>query len=230
MTNLKLNSSNKPVLQFITIPKEFYERDTRIVAIELLGKYLIHQIDGKTFIGKIVETEAYLGEIDPACHAYTGNSKRNSVFSQPGGFTYVYMIYGKYFCLNVITNPPLAKGAVLIRALEPISGIEFMKHNRNSSTQFKLTNGPGKLSQAFQITMRHNKIPLFNGNLTINEQSNNSEQIKIGVSKRIGISKAKDWDLRYFILHNEFVSKQQISPLYDLNTRELYDISQYTTQ
>lgn len=230
MSILKFNSNNKPVSRFTTLPKEFYERDTRIVAIELLGKYLIHQIDGKPMIGRIIETEAYLGKIDPACHASTGYSKRNSVFSQSGGMSYVYMIYGKHFCLNVITNPPLTKGAVLIRALEPISGIEIMKQCRNTSTQSQLTNGPGKLTQAFQITMHHNKIPLFKGSLTINEQSADSVRIKIGVSKRIGISKAKDWDLRYFILHNEHVSRQQITPLYELNTKKLCDISKYISE
>ena len=211
------------------VDQAFYNRDTRIVAIELLGKYLVHEIDNKILIGKIVETEAYLGEIDPASHVFTGNSNRSSAFYQPGGYSYVYLSYGKHYCFNIITNPPRIKGAVLIRALEPHSEIDSMKKCRKVSDIHQLTNGPGKLTQALKINKSHNKEPLFTGTLTIRSVKEKIEYSKIGISRRIGISKAVDWQLRYFLINNLFVSGRRKLNYNKLkNVLELEDISYYT--
>ena len=229
MSNSTTASKRNNHVNFQPYEQIFYERDTRLVAIDLLGSYLLHKINDKILIGKIVETEAYLGEIDPACHFYSGNSKRNSAFYQTAGMSYVYMIYGKYFCLNVITKTPTIKGAVLFRAIEPVDGIDYMKQYRISKKEEDLCNGPGKLTQAFQISMKHNKIPLYKGSLTILKPEYQIDYNTIGVSKRVGISKAKDWNLRYFIINNPHVSYKNKFPSTVLkNADNLQDISYYT--
>ena len=226
--NRLINLERNQILKLQSHKKCFYERDTRIVAIDLLGSYLLHKINNNFLVGKIVETEAYLGEIDPACHFFSGDSKRNSVFYQTAGMSYVYMIYGKYFCFNVITKPPTIKGAVLLRGIEPIVGIDSMKQYRSYKKEEDLCNGPGKITQAFQISMVHNKIPLFKGPLTILKPENQIEYTTIGVSKRVGISKAKDWNLRYFIIDNPYVSKKNRTSFTILkNLDNLQDISYY---
>ncbi len=230
MNKITFSAENNQYLNLKSLNKEFYENDARITAIKLLGKYVVHKLEKGALIGKIVETEAYLGEIDPACHFYTGDSKRNSAFYQPSGMSYVYLIYGRYHCLNVITKKPDIKGAVLIRALEPVQGIDLMKRNRKVSNEKELCNGPGKLTQAFQITMKHNKIPLYEGPLTIQGSDEKIDFSQIGLSARIGVSKAIDWNLRYFILNNIYVSKKKV-PFFPLNDlTQLKDISFYQSQ
>lgn len=231
LAKTKLSVGRNQIPNLDTINQEFYKRDTRIVAIELLGKYVVHKLNGKVLIGKIVETEAYLGEIDPACHFYTGDSNRNSAFYQPPGMSYVYLIYGKYHCLNVITKSTAIGGAVLIRALEPVNGIDLMKQLRKKTKIEELCNGPGKLTQALQITMDHNKISLFEGLVTIKQSNEPIKYSRIGVSNRIGITKASDWNLRYFLADNNHVSKHKKTPfflLHDINS--LKDISYYESQ
>lgn len=211
-----------------TIDQSFYNRDTRVVAIELLGKYLVHKIDNKMIIGKIVETEAYLGEIDPACHIFTGYSERSSAFYQPGGYSYIYLSYGKHYCFNIITKPPQIKGAVLIRAVEPLTEFDSMKKSRSISNINQLSNGPGKLTQAFQINMSNNKQPLFKGPLTIRSDKEKIDYSSIGASSRIGISKAVNWQLRYFLIKNSSVSgKKNITYNNLKDIPELEDISYY---
>ena len=138
----------------------FYERPTLEVAKELLGKLLVRMWDGKRISGIIIETEAYIGEDDPACHASVGKTPRNCIMYGQAGFAYVYFIYGMYFCLNVVTERYGFPAAVLIRALEPVEGIEWMKKWRNKDKLSELTSGPGKLTQALFITKELNGVDL----------------------------------------------------------------------
>lgn len=156
--------------------------------------------------GRIVEVEAYLGVLDPACHASVGLTPRTAVFFGKPGVAYVFIIYGIYYCLNVITLPKSQAGCVLIRALEPISGLDLMRKNRPVDKDVNLTNGPGKLTQALAIDSTHNGLGLTNPNseLIITEGQNNP--FKIEVTKRVGISKAPDEFLRFYIKDNVFVS------------------------
>ena len=215
------------------LSKDFYRRDTREVAIDLLGKYICHFISKEqVLIAKIVETEAYLGEIDPACHAYVGRTKRTSAFWKGAGYSYVYTIYGIHCCFNTITSPlaPNHLGGVLIRAAEPIFGIKTMKKNRKMANPKELMNGCGKLCQALQIGLQHNKLPLNRGELTIRvPKIAEKDNIQVTISPRIGISKAKYWELRYFITNNPYVSKGKITHFRALNkNKKLKSIMFYT--
>jgi len=147
---------------------------------------------------RIVETEAYLGLADEAAHAWRGRTPRTKVIFGPPGHAYVYLIYGIYDCLNVVAEPEGSAGCVLIRAVEPVAGVTA------------LTNGPGKLTRALGITLRHNGSDLTRGPLTIREPTVREPEQKgafqIGVSPRIGITRNVDLPLRFFIAGNRFVS------------------------
>lgn len=179
------------------LPRSFYGRDTIIVAKELLGKYLIHQAkDGKK-IGKIVEVEAYLGAHDLAAHSAKGLTNRTKVMFGPPGYAYVYMIYGMYYCMNVVTEEQGHASAVLLRALEPIQNI----HER--------TQGPGLLCKAMHIDKHLNGHDLTSENFYI---ADNQDQPRTIVKKpRIGVAYAKHWAkrlLRFYIKSNPYVSKK----------------------
>ena len=193
------------------LPRKFYGRNTIIVGLDLLGKNLVYNIQGNLFIGKIVEVEAYLGEMDPACHAFNGKTERSKLFWQKSGIAYIFKCYGIYYCLNVITEKVGVAGCVLIRALEPIYGISLMKKNRNTDNLISLTNGPGKLTMAYGINHTLNGIDLTKGNFIIN---NSPEIPTIVVTSRIGISKAAEEPLRFFINNNPFVSNNNKSKIY----------------
>jgi DNA-3-methyladenine glycosylase len=176
------NSSNLK-----TIPRKFFLRDASIVAPDLLGKYLVRNLGQDLVIGKIVEVEAYLPFVDPAAHSYKGKTKRTeSLFGMPG-FSYVYSIHGKH-CLDVVTNDVDIPGSVLIRALEPMIGIETMKRLRSKSDIKDLTSGPGKLCQAMAITRELNNIDLLQKDsvLKIAALSGKDEIANIAKSTRIG--------------------------------------------
>lgn len=190
--------------------REFYARDTVEVAKSLLGKMLVRIIDHNILSGIIVETEAYTRD-DPASHAYRGMTARNSAMFGEVGHAYVYFIYGNHYCLNVVAKKKdMDAGAVLIRAIEPIHGIDVMARNR-SATKNKvemLTNGPGKLTRALSIDSRHNGLDLtVNGELYIAEGYNVSDT-DIIATKRIGISEGNDRHWRFIIKGNRFVSKR----------------------
>jgi DNA-3-methyladenine glycosylase len=189
------------------IPRTFYSRNTRVVAIELLGHVLVFEQDGVTFAGKIVETEAYFGSSDPASHACRGLTDRNRPMFGPAGKTYVYFTYGNHHCLNVVTERDEVPGAVLIRALEPLSGVEVMKKRRQMTEKIQLTNGPGKLTQAFGIDREHSELDLTKRPLYIKEGEIVSP-LSIKATTRIGISSAKDLPLRFYLLDNPYVSKK----------------------
>jgi DNA-3-methyladenine glycosylase len=202
------------------LPRSFYLRPTITVAKELLGKYLVRKIRGKTLVGKIVEVEAYLGSKDPASHAYRGMTKRNEVMFRKGGHLYVYFTYGMHFCANVVTEDEGIGHAVLLRAVEPVQGIEVMAKNRRITADFtkktqiadnadlcNLTNGPAKLCQALSIARKENGTDLIGSTIFIL----GGESIlpsRIVTKTRIGIRKATDKRWRYYIKHHPFVSKK----------------------
>ncbi|MTK11636.1 MAG: DNA-3-methyladenine glycosylase [Clostridiaceae bacterium] len=197
------------------LSREFYSRDTETVAKELLGKILIHEVDGKMLYGKIVETEAYLGIKDKAAHSYGGRrTPRVEVMYGKAGFSYVFIIYGMYYCFNVVTQKAEIPEAVLIRALEPIENLDIIANNRFkkdyndlTKTQIKsLTNGPGKLCDALRINKTLNGEDLCDNRLYIVD---NDEEFNIITDKRIGIDyaeEARDYLLRFYIENNKYVS------------------------
>ncbi len=191
------------------LPRKFYLKDTEEVARKLLGKILVRETPEEILKGKIVETEAYYGLGDPASHAFRGKTPRSKIMWLEGGTTYVYFTYGMYFLFNVVTEEKGKPGAVLIRAVEPLEGINLMKKNRNTEEIKNLTNGPAKLTQAFEITKKDNEIDLTSKEsklyLVNGEKIPNSKIISSG---RIGISAGKKEKLRFYIKGNTFVSRK----------------------
>ncbi|MHB8930854.1 MAG: DNA-3-methyladenine glycosylase [Melioribacteraceae bacterium] len=195
------------------LQKKFYTRNVHAVAKELLGKLFARKI-GKTVIsGMIVEVEAYDGSIDEASHSFGGKTNRNKVMFDEGGSLYVYFTYGMHFCANVVTGKKDESKAVLIRALQPVDGIELMakyRYNRKEITRneyINLTNGPAKLCKAFKIERAQNGTDLTGDEIFILKSANIS-QSKIAVTTRIGIKKSVDLPWRYYIKDNPFVSKK----------------------
>jgi DNA-3-methyladenine glycosylase len=172
------------------------------VARALLGKILVHEETS----GRIVETEAYLGVDDGAAHSARGITPRTRVIFGPPGHAYVYFIYGMYDCLNLVAEPDGVAGCVLIRALEPMNGLEQMRLRRPRAQRVEdLANGPGKLTRALGITLRHNGTDVTRGPITVHPPEE-STPFEIGVSHRIGITKSADLPLRFFIQGNRSVS------------------------
>lgn len=201
------------------ISKEFYNRSALDVAQDLLGKVLVREVDGKILKGKIVETEAYIGAIDKACHAYNGRrTKRTEILYEDAGVSYIYFIYGLYHCFNVVTNKKDVAEAVLIRALEPINEFDYIskirydkKYDQLTKTQLKnLTNGPSKLCLAYLLNKDLNAVKLYEKG-AVYITYGNSENFEIVESKRIGIDyaeEAKDFLWRFYIKDNKYVSKK----------------------
>ena len=196
--------------------RAFFGRDPRRVARELLGKVLVrddtHQRVRQRLAARIVEVEAYLGAKDPASHAAAGNTARTSVLFGPPGFAYVYFIYGTHYCLNVSCDRVGKAGGVLFRALEPLLGIEEMAAARGLELQGprdlpKLTSGPGRLAEAFGITrVRDNGCDLTSAHSSLWIGDDGFRSSKVRVTPRIGITKAAERPLRYFLDGNRFVS------------------------
>jgi len=207
-------------LGHVTLLKaEFFNRDPRRVARALLGKLLVRKTPGGLLAGRIVETEAYLGQGDAAAHTAAGRTARNSVLFGPPGHAYVYFIYGNYYCLNVSCLPDGVPGGVLFRALEPLVGIEQMAKARgielakeadlkNIALLKKISSGPGRMSEALSVTRE-----LDNGKNLVSARSDlrivddGNRVRRITVTPRIGIVKSADQPLRYFIAGNPFVSR-----------------------
>ena len=177
------------------LPRSFYARDTVAVARDLLGKIVKH---GET-AGRIVETEAYLGGDDLAAHSARGITNRTRVIFGPPGHAYVYFIYGMYECLNLVTEPDGQPGAVLIRALEPVAGIEAMQRRRPSAHSLhELASGPGRLTLALGVTRALNGADVTRGSLTVRTPAS-EPPFEIEVTPRIGIRQCADWPLRFVI-------------------------------
>lgn len=192
-----------------SLNRDFFERKTDNVARQLLGCVLIRRIDDSLLSGRIVETEAYLPDGDPAAHAFVGQTLRNKVLFGQAGFSYVFRIHGQN-CLNVVAESEGIPGCVLIRALEPIGGIDLMRNNRNRKVkrEEEVTNGPGKLCQSLRIDRNLNGVDLtsLDSPLFICG-SNDNVDIDVVITKRIGITKAADEHLRFAIKENRFVSR-----------------------
>lgn len=179
------------------LPARFFDRDTAVVARELLGAVLECRTAEGVVRGRIVETEAYLGPDDPACHAAAGLTRRNRHLHGPPGTAYVYFIYGVHWCVNAVTGEAGHGSAVLIRALEPLSGEALMRRRRGSGVRERdLANGPGKLCQALGIDGAFDGTSLARGPVRILRGTPVAE-VRVRVTPRIGISKAADWPLRY---------------------------------
>jgi DNA-3-methyladenine glycosylase len=204
---MPVNTSNRK------LKKSFYRRELLDVARSLLGKILVKASGNKILAGKIVEVEAYHGDSDEAAHSYGGITKRNEIMFEAGSYLYVYFTYGAHHCCNVVTGKKGQGTAVLIRAVEPVEGIDCMIRNRfvrklkNDKEIFNLTSGPGKVCQAFSIDRTHSGTDLTGNEIFIL----NGEKIKskdIGVSKRIGITRSVDLPWRFFIKNNPYLSRK----------------------
>jgi DNA-3-methyladenine glycosylase len=181
------------------LPPSFYDRDTEVVAREMLGAILEHRVDGRILRGRIVEVEAYLGEHDPACHAAVGRTKRTDPLYGPPGLAYVYFTYGMHWCANAVTRSEGLPSAVLLRAAEPLGGIDVMRRRRpRARTDADLCNGPAKLCQAFAIDGTKNRADLSRGPLLILPGDPVPDH-RVRVTPRIGISRARDWPLRWVV-------------------------------
>lgn len=189
------------------LARAFYERDTLIVARELLGKYIVRQIQDQLMVGKIVETECYRAHDDPACHGFKGVTPRTKSLFGPAGHAYIYFIYGNHYCFNAVSHEQNFAGGVLIRAIEPVAGIEFMHHYRPNIHGKQLTNGPGKLAQALQIDRQLYGADLtYPGSLYITPGEIIADKDIVATS-RVGLSIGLEKEWRFYIKNNIFVSK-----------------------
>lgn len=196
--------------------REFYNRDSIVVAKELLGKVLVYESGGQKISAKIVETEAYMGIEDKAAHSYGGRrTPRVEVMYGGPGVAYIFLIYGLHCCFNIVTNEADIPQAVLIRAAEPVEGREYMAQRRfgtsyeqlTKSRRKGLTNGPGKLCGALSINRNVNGEDLCGNNLYLEEGED--QEFSIVTTKRVGIDyseEAKDYPWRFYIKDNEYVS------------------------
>ncbi len=202
----------KQIIPSKKLTREFYTRPVLNVAKDLLGKILIKKERNKILAGKIVEVEAYDGSIDEASHSFKGKTKRNEIMFRIGGYFYVYFTYGVHHCCNVVTGEEGHGAAVLIRAIEPLSGIDIMalrrygKRKLTEREMLNLTNGPGKICQAFAFDRTHSGLDLT-GNKVFIVEAASLKKSEIGVSERIGISKSKELPWRFFIRENLFLSR-----------------------
>ena len=165
------------------LPHSFYERPTLAVARDLLGKYLVRPAAGHCLVGRIVEVEAYIGPEDRACHASRGRTARTEVMFGPAGYTYVYLIYGMYHCLNIVTEPPERPAAVLIRALEPVAGL---------ASEVRL-DGPGRLCRAFGIDRRDSGLSLFGADSRLWVEDRTEPPPTVASGPRVGVDYAGEW-------------------------------------
>ncbi|QWV99342.1 DNA-3-methyladenine glycosylase [Geomonas nitrogeniifigens] len=180
------------------VPRSFYDRDTIDVAHDLLGAFLVHDVAGEVRVGKIVEVEAYLGELDLAAHSSRGLTQRTRILFGPPGFAYVYLIYGMYFCMNVVTEREGNACAVLLRALEPV-------RNLRDRSQ-----GPGLLCRAMGIDLRHNGHDLESPDFFIAPRDEN-EAHQVVARPRIGVAYSGIWaakPLRFYLEGNRYISRK----------------------
>ena len=189
------------------LPRRFYERDPEVVAKDLLGKIIVRKLDNNILSGMIVETEAYYGPGDPASRAYDGMKNFNRPMWLDPGVAFIYNVH-KYWMFNVVAHEPGGVGAVLIRAVEPLDGVEIMMKNRGVYDELiELTSGPGRSTVAFKIDKSLNGTDLTSDENPI-YIADNKVQLEISSSKRIGVKADLDRNLRFYIKGNKFVSKK----------------------
>ena len=192
----------------VKLSRLFYQQSTLDVARQLLGKYLVRKHQDGTTVGRIVETEAYVGPEDRACHASRGRTARTRIMFGPAGYAYVYLVYGFHNMLNIVTEAVDFPAAVLIRAVEPVQGVELMRARRQTEQQQNLASGPGKLCQAFAIDRKLNGDDLCGKVLYLEHRGEPVSQVV--TTPRIGVDYAGPWKdkpWRFLIKDNEFVSK-----------------------
>lgn len=189
-----------------SLPESFYRgRGTEEVARSLLGKLLVHETPEGLVSGRIVETEAYLGAVDPAAHTYRGPTKRNQAMFGPPGCAYVYISYGMHYCFNTVCQETGTGEGVLIRALEPVDGLELMRKRRGHVQDHNLANGPGKLCQALGISLDVNGHPLQTSPLYILD----AEPVpQVVTALRVGIRVGVDLPLRFYVADSPWVSRK----------------------
>mgnify|MGYP000883450652 CR=1 FL=1 len=189
------------------IPASAYLQPTRTVARELLGCLLVRHLEGETLIARIVETEAYLAQDDPGCHAARGRTERNSVMFGPPGSLYVYLIYGMHLCMNLVTQPEGVPEAVLLRAAEPLAGIEAMRRRRGRHALKDLCSGPAKLAQAFGLTLADNGGDVTRGGFFVAPAPEPPESIAITTRIGLGEGCGEKMPLRYMIADSPWLSR-----------------------
>ena len=205
------------------LAQDFYDRDPRQVGPDLLGKILVRREARTRLEARIVEVEAYLGADDPAAHAFSGRTERNSVLFGPPGRAYIYFIYGNHYCLNFSCLADGVPGGVLVRSLEPLQGIRAMALARHLEITGPrdlrlLTSGPGRLAEAFGITrLRDNGKDVTNPRSDLRVMEDGFRPVRVVTTARIGIRKAADLPLRYLIADSEFVSGTRRGNSADLN-------------
>lgn len=191
------------------LPRSYYEQDSLTLAKDLLGRYLVHADEDGITIGKIIETEAYRGTLDAAAHSYSGKpTARTKIMFGPGGYAYVYLIYGMYYCLNIVAGAAGFPEVVLLRALEPVEGIELMKQRRNTEKLRNLCSGPGKLCAAMGIDKRYYGTDLCGDELFLLPGEKVAET-NIGATPRINIAYAGEaaaYPWRFIEKDNKFLS------------------------
>lgn len=188
------------------VKRKFYDRSTLRVAKDLLGKYLVVNNRRKILSGKIVEAEAYIGSDDPACHAHRGMTPRNRVMFGPPGHAYIYFTYGMYHCLNLVTEKEGFPAAVLIRAIEPVQGLDLMMKRRKTKNMRNLTSGPGKLCQALGLDRSLNGADLCSEEIWVEDRKEKTG--KTESTSRVGVTSGKNKKWRFYICDSEFVSKR----------------------
>jgi DNA-3-methyladenine glycosylase len=191
----------------VPLVREFYAGPALEVAPRLLGKVLCHRRGGILTRGRIVEVEAYMGSEDPASHAHGGLTPRNRAMFGPPGHAYVYFTYGNHWCMNVVTDREGVASAVLLRALEPLEGIEAMRRRRGRLDLRELASGPGKLAQAMGIDRAAYGLDLTGGVLWIEDDG--AGPVRWVVTPRIGISKAAERPHRFLVAGSAFVSRSR---------------------
>lgn len=194
------------------LPQAFFSRDTRTVARDLLGCMLVSRKDGVIAGGRIVETEAYLGADDAGSHAATkGITARNTVMYGPPGHLYVYFTYGAHHMLNLVCEPEGVAGAVLVRAMEPLWGVEAMERRRGGRRVHELADGPGKLTAALGLNLGDNGVPLNVGRVFVYDAPRPAAQ-EVAVSGRVGLTDGHEHPYRYYLRDSRFVSRGRTGP------------------
>ena len=188
------------------LPRRFFVRDPVVLARDLLGRVLFYKTPDGLLAGRIVETEAYTGEADPASHAFRGRTARNAVMFGLAGHAYVYFTYGMHHCLNVTAEARGTAGAVLLRALEPLAGVQVMRARGNHGPESRLLSGPGKIGRAFGLSLDDNGRDFTRGPLGLAAGTPVPNR-EVAISRRIGISRAVDLPYRFAVISSPSVSR-----------------------